>query len=261
MSYTLITGATGVLGKCFALECASRGENLYLTGRSLEKLEALKKDILGLYAVQVRVYPCDLCNSEMRKALYADAGELAFSRLINVAGADIQKPFAEYGEDKLTFQIRANFEGAVSMCGFALSHRAEELNIINISSISGAVPMPYFAVYSAAKRALTQFSVAFREEVKKMGVKVCAVLPGAIYTRSDVIDYIAAQGLWGKLAAKSPQFVVQKSLQACARNRAVVVPGVCNKLAYAAAKIIPLKLQLKFIAHKWSKTRKDAFPV
>ena len=40
MSYALITGATGGLGKAFAIALAKRGDNLILTGRSEEKLQS-----------------------------------------------------------------------------------------------------------------------------------------------------------------------------------------------------------------------------
>lgn len=259
MDYTLITGATGVLGKNFAEECASRGCRLLLTARNRDKLNRLKSYLAERYSAEVEVFPCDLADSGQRQAFYSFAQHVKIERLINVAGADIQKAFEKYDEQKLTFQIRANFEGAVSMCRFALLNRAEHLEIINISSVSGIYPMPYFAVYSASKRALTQFSVALREEVKHENVKVCAVLPGAVYTRKDVVENIQTQGLWGKLAAKRPAFVVEKSLKAVRRNKAVFIPGFCNKCMNAVTKLLPLKLKLKFIASKWSKTEKDAF--
>ena len=45
MTYTLITGATGGLGKAYTHACAKRGENLFLTARNAEKLERLKAEI------------------------------------------------------------------------------------------------------------------------------------------------------------------------------------------------------------------------
>lgn len=72
-------------------------------------------------------------------------------RLVNVAGADIQKSFEEYTQEKISFQCRVNFEAAAALCRFAVGNRAKELEIVNISSVSGICPMPYFALYSAAK--------------------------------------------------------------------------------------------------------------
>jgi hypothetical protein len=263
MQFTVITGATGYLGRAFAFECASRKENLFLTGRSEEKLQELKTYLLSVCSdICVQTFACDLTDSQQRIKLFECFEGLenaSVSKLINVAGADIQKAFEEYDERKLTFQTRVTFESAVSLTNFAIKHRAERLQIINISSVSGIYPMPYFALYSACKRALTNFSVALNVEMKCKGVTSTAILPGAIYTRDDVIEYIKTQGLWGKIAAKQPQYVVLKSLKASQKGKSKVVVGGANKLMNVFTKLIPEKLKLKFIAAKWKNTIKDAF--
>lgn len=260
MVYTLITGATGYLGKAFVELCLRRGENVYITGRSEDKLRKLRAQMLRAYpAADIVYFACDLADERSREAMFADAGRYKFSALINVAGADIQKPFCQYNQQKLTFQMRANFEGAVSMCAFCISHAAEHLKIINISSICGQYDMPYFAIYSAAKGALTSFSLALAEELKDSGVDVCVVLPGAIHTRPDVEEYIRTQGLWGKIAAKTPRFVALKALEASERGKRMVIIGAANRALYYLSKFVPARLMRKMIAIKWSRTQKDAF--
>ena len=210
--FTLITGATGGLGGAFCEACAKRGENLALTGRSIEKLSVLSASLQEKYpTIQVRTYDADLSGTGSRYALMDKlaAENIKISKLINVAGVDVQKAFCLYDQDKIRFQCRTNFEAAVSLCHFAIEHRAKTLKILNISSVSGIYPMPYFAIYSATKSALTSFSLALREELKDKGVFVTALLPGAIPTREDIKQQIKGQGLWGKLAAKSPQFVAE----------------------------------------------------
>ncbi|MCD8309169.1 MAG: SDR family NAD(P)-dependent oxidoreductase [Clostridia bacterium] len=261
-SYTLITGATGVLGGEFCMQCAASGENLYLTGRSKEKLQSLRSTIAEKFPdINIIAMPCNLDDEHSRAELFADAANYKFSRLVNCAGADIQKAFCEYDEKKLVFQIRGLYEGAVSLSRFCIEHRAESLGIINISSVSGIYPMPYFAIYSSLKGALTSFSVALAAELKGSGVTVTAVLPGAIYTRADVKEYIKEQGLWGKIAAKNPAFVVKKSLKAAAKGKVKYIPGFANKLMNITTKFVPARLRTKFIAAKWANKSKDAFTV
>ena len=222
------------------------------------------RDVEGKYPeTKIRYAPCDLSNTNERIRLlervkdFCRADDRGLYRLINVAGADIQKPLEEYTEEKLVFQCRVNFESAVSLARGALALGVKE--IVNISSVSGIYPMPYFAIYSATKGALTSFSLALREEVRGAGVRVTAILPGAIPTRDDVKEQIAGQGLWGKIAVKSPRFVAEKSLQAVSKNKGKVVVGFANKLMNVGTKLIPLPLKLKFIAKRWGKIRKDAF--
>ena len=178
--YTMITGATGGLGGAFVRLAVKNGENLILTGRHEEKLRLLKEKILAENTgADVRIFAVDLSDEGSREETIRQiaAEHLKIGRLINVAGADIQKAFAEYTQEKLCFQCRVNFEAAVALCRFALERRTEELEILNISSVSGLYPMPYFAIYSATKAALTAFSLALREEMKGKGVRVTAVLP------------------------------------------------------------------------------------
>ena len=260
--YALITGATGGLGKAFAHTLAKRGARLILTGRSEEKLIALKNELLTKYAVsEVLYFAADLADEAGRGALMSQikTKACAIRLLVNAAGADVQKPFAEYTQEKLIFQTRVNFEAAVSLCRFAYENRAARLEIINIASVSGLYPMPYFALYSATKSALTSFSVALREEWKKDNVAVTAILPGAMPTRADRKEQIKGQGLWGKLATKSPESVAEYSLKAVRKNKRKAIVGFWNKLMRVGTAILPQSWKLRFIAKRWSKIKKDAF--
>jgi short-subunit dehydrogenase len=260
--YALITGATGGLGQAFVKAYARRGVPLLLTGRSQEKLNALKVEIENKYEnLPIIVYALDLTSEEKRLAFFKEIQEkgVVFSTLVNVAGADIQKGFEEYSQEKIAFQCRVNFESAVCMSKFALENKAETLDIINISSVSGLYPMPYFGIYSATKSALTSFSLALRQEVKKKGVRVTAVLPGAMPTRADIKEQIKGQGLWGKLAVKSPEWVAEYSIKAVKKNKAKTIPGFWNKAMRFFTAWIPLSWKIRFIAKRWSKISKDSF--
>ena len=260
--YALITGATGGLGKAFVYTLAARGENLLLTGRSAEKLALLKADLQGKYPqADVRVYPADLSSEDSRAKMMEEitAEGLLVSTLVNVAGADVQKGLTEYTQEKIAFQCRVNFEAAVSMCRFAIERKAERLEIVNISSVSGIYPMPYFAIYSATKGALTSFSQSLRAEMKGKNVAVTAILPGAMPTREDIKEQIKGQGLWGKLAAKTPEAVAKASLKAVRKNKGKVIVGFWNKVMRVSTCWLPTAWRLKFIANRWSKISKDAF--
>ncbi len=277
----IITGVTGYLGKAFIneliknkatkSEIVSGGTSLVFTGRSEEKLAALKSEIKSEIKsefknenesrVEIFVKAMDLSSEKSRAEFFAALsfrGEKV-KMLINVAGADIQKPFEEYTQEKLLFQCRANFEGAAAMSLYAVQNAAKNAKIINISSVSGIYPMPYFAVYSATKGALTSFSLSLSREVKKRGITVTAILPGAMPTREDIRKQIRGQKAWGKLAAEPPSVVARKSLRAAEKGKRKVIVGVWNKLMNAATKLLPLSLKMKFIEKRWSKISKDAF--
>lgn len=260
--YALITGACGGLGKAFVYALAKRGYTLLLTGRSEKKLLALKVELASMFpSVQTLIFEADLTEERNRAQMTSkiEAEGIKLSMLVNVAGADIQKGLTEYTEEKIAFQCRVNFEAAVSLCRFAIANKAEQLEIINVSSVSGIYPMPYFAIYSATKGALTSFSVALREEMRGKNVSVTAILPGAMPTRDDVKEQIKGQGLWGKLAAKTPEDVAEASIKAVRKNKGKVIVGFWNKMMRFGTCWMPTSWRLRFIAKRWSKITKDAF--
>lgn len=261
MTYTFISGATGGIGKAFTISCAKKGYNLFLTGRSEEKLLILRQEILKEYNVNIEYFACDLTNEKSRQSMidYIDSLKLSFERIINVAGVDIQKAFMDYSLDKVLFQIRVNTEATVCLTHALLNRRTEKTEVITISSMSGVSPMPYFALYSATKAMLINFFTSLHYELKKSGVKVTVVMPGGVPTRPDLIEEIKRQGLWGKLSAKSAFFVAEKSLKAVKKNKIKYIPGGFNRFLNFIMKLVPKCIVLKFIARRWSKITKDAF--
>lgn len=260
--YALITGATGGVGSAFARLLAGRNLPLLLFGRNEEKLHKLQAELQAEYPqLPIRCITANLENEGDRYAAFEKITQenIPIAMLVNIAGVDVQKPFEKYTQEKLTMQCRVNFEAAVALCRFVLERKSGHLDIINISSVSGIYPMPYFAIYSATKGALTSFSLALREEMKGKNVHVTAVLPGAMPTRDDIKTQIKGQGLWGRLAAKSPEWVAEKSLKAVAKNRGKIIPGFWNKMMRISTSLLPLRVKLIFIAKRWSKIEKDAF--
>lgn len=261
MAYTFITGATGGIGRAFVTSCAKKGYPLFVVGRTQGKISALKAQIASISSVDVQGFVCDLASERSRRKMLAFIEEkgITFDRIINVAGVDTQKRFCDYTEEKLLNQIRVNVESTLSLTHAILKHRAEKVEIITISSMSGISPMPYYAVYSATKAMLTNIFTALHYELKDENVKVTTVIPGGVYTRPDIVEQIKGEGVWGKLSAKTPEFVAEKSLKAVKRNKLKYIPGFFNKLLNFIMAIAPKRLVLKFIARRWKNQSKDAF--
>ena len=259
MNIAIVTGASSGMGREFVRQLSDyvAVEEVWVIARREAALYELKNEC----PVPVRPVVLDLCKENSFDSLGALLAQEKpeVSLLVNAAGADIQKGVSAYTQEKIAFQCRVNFEAAVSLCKFALEYRAEELEIINVSSVSGLYPMPYFAIYSATKSALTSFSIALRQETKKKGVRVTAVLPGAMPTRADIKEQIKGQGLWGKLAVKSPEWVAEYSIKAVKKNKAKTIPGFWNKAMRFFTAWIPLSWKIRFIAKRWSKITKDSF--
>ena len=262
MVYTFISGATGGLGKAFVYENAKEGKNLFLTGRNTEALKKLKEDVLLKYSnVKIEYFACQLNNEIERNNLYDYINNLniTFDRLCNVAGVDIQKAFEKYTESKIITQVRVNIESTLCLTHYILEKRADNLEIITISSMSAMSPMPYFAIYSSTKLALISFFKSLKYELKGQNIKITVVAPGGIPTRQDIIDDIKGQGIWGELSSKTPEYVAIKSIKAVKKNKTIFIPGFFNRFLNCLMKLVPNKIKMNFIAKRWKKLEKDAF--
>ena len=261
MEYSLVLGASGGIGKEFCRQLLLKGENLIISGRSLNKLELLKNELaFSFKSADIKCQPLNLESEEERLNFFnvLESEGVKIKGLYYVSGIDTQKAFTKYDQNKITIQARVNFEGALSLTSFALKNRAEELKILIVSSACGFTPMPYFSEYSATKAGLIYFFKALKQELDKK-VKLTILCPGSVPTRVDIVEDIKKQGLQGKLSKKSPKFVVEKALKALEKNKTVCVPGFYNKLTTTLAKITPYKIQAKIIAKKFKTKEKDAF--
>ena len=259
MGYVLITGATGGIGSEFCRQLVTAND-LLITGRSQEKLEVLKQSLLALRpSAKIEVFATDLTDFDKRQEFFAFADQkgIKFSGLINVAGVDTQKEFVKYTQQKIAFQIRVNVEATISITHGVLLRREKDLKILTVSSMSGTVPMPYFAIYSATKATLNSFFKSLRYEIKD--AKITTLMPGSVPTREDIKKDILVQGLTGKLSSKPVDFVVKKALKGLNKNKQRVIPGAFNKFIYFIERITPKSIQCRYVAKKWSKKEKDNF--
>jgi short-subunit dehydrogenase len=255
----LITGAAGGLGKAFAVECASRGWDLFLNDLQQVPLETLAAALRRSYGVQVATHACDLTDAAERDGLFehARAEGWHFSMLINVAGVDFEGPFFDQSARQIQTIVRLNVEGTLAMTHAILAHRkpGETLHIINVASLAAFYPMPVKATYAASKRFLLDFSLALREEVRGLDATVTVLCPAGMPTNAECIDAIEAQGLAGQLTTRDVGRVADQTLNAALVGRAVVIPGAINRVVRSLGGMIPAPLVAGLINWRWSSVR------
>lgn len=259
-TYTLITGATGGLGKAFCIELAKLNHNLYLTGTNETKLTNLKDEILQLYPnINVKYMPCDLANFESRTGLLKDIKEnnVVIRTLINNAGFITEGSIKNAQIETILKCIQVNCEGTIHLTKQILDNKPinHKLNIICITSMAANYPMPYMAIYSSTKSLLKNFMIALRHEYKQDNVNVLIVEPGAIATSEEMKTAIETQGLKGKLSSVSPEKIAKKSIKYSVKKRSRYVPGVFNRLTLFVSNLAPSNLKTKAIAKMWRKSQ------
>lgn len=217
----LITGASMGIGAEFARQLAAKRANLILTARSGAAMEQLKSELTEKYFVQVSVYPRDLSLSGSARELLDDLNKdgLMVDVLINNAGFGKWGYFEEYNAEVYERMIALNLTSLVTLTRLLAPDMLVrgDSAIINVSSVAGFQPVPFFSVYAASKAFVLSFSQALEKEYRDRGVKVLALCPGATDTnfqntagtdfstikKMDSIEHVVAVGLRALTAGKS----------------------------------------------------------
>ena len=101
--------------------------------------------------------------------------------------------------------------------------------ILNIASIAGFQPDPYFAVYGATKAYVLSFSEAIHKEFEKTGISVTVLSPGL--TQTGFIDRAEMQGSNMLKAGIMPAALVAKAgYRGMMKGKRHVIPGFTNKM-------------------------------
>lgn len=258
--YTLLTGATGGLGRAFCCELLTSEENLVMLGRSKEKLSQLADELKKQFPERnIKYLVCDLSKYENIERVLEDISKqnIKVNKLINNAGFITEGSIKNASIDTLLRCIRVNCEGTIHLTKRMLDSRDqdEDFHIITISSMASNYPMPYMAIYSATKSLLTSFMLSLRQEFKKDRVKVLVVEPGAIATSQEMKDAIKSQGIKGRLSSVSPEKIAEKSLKLSRMNRKKYTPGIFNKLTIFVSAITPSSIKIRAISNMWKKSQ------
>ena len=264
-SMVLISGATGGLGKAFAVECASRAWDIFLTDRYSAPLQQLAASLRQTYGVRVETYACDLSDGDAREGLFThvQAEGLRFWGLINVAGLDFEGPFYEQPGQKIQTIVRVNVEGTLDMLHHIMDVRDPQrtLRIINVASLAAFYPMPVKATYAASKRFLLDFSLALGSELRDQNATVTVLCPAGMPTNDECVRSIDSQGMMGQLTTWNTGSVANLTLDAALKGKRVCIPGTINRMLQVAGQMVPRSLIVALISWRWKQTRARKQPV
>ncbi len=261
---TFISGATGGLGKAFAVECARRGWDLVLTDLETHRLATLADSLKRTYDITVHTAPCDLTDPEARTALFAHLHTqgLRFTNVINVAGVDFEGMFEQCTREEIRTIIRLNIESTLDVTHALLEMAAvgNAFHIINVASLAAFYPMPVKATYAASKRFLLDFSLALHNELRDKGGSVTVLCPAGMPTNPGSRKGIEAQGMIGQLTTKDIGAVAAQTLDAALKGKTVVIPGAINQFLQFAGGLIPRQSLVGLIGSRWRAARKKREP-
>ena len=180
----LITGAASGIGLSTALLMGAEGGTMVLADLNPEKLAQAENLVLKAGAPQVWGSVCDVSKQDQVRATVAGTIE-RFKRLdviVNNAGLMIFKALQDHTEEDWLKVLSVDLLGAFFFIREAFLHMSPGGSIVNVSSIHAVETTPLVSSYAAAKAALLSLTRSAAIECKPKGIRVNAVLPGAIET-------------------------------------------------------------------------------
>jgi NAD(P)-dependent dehydrogenase (short-subunit alcohol dehydrogenase family) len=185
VSRWLITGCSTGIGRAIATAALDAGHSVLVTARKPDAVQ----DVVDAYPGQAVAAALDVTDRAQIASAVA-AAEEAFGGvdvLVNNAGYGYLSAVEEGDDDEVRALFDTNFFGALDMIRAVLpGMRAQGSgHIVNVSSMAGIVTNPPNTYYSCTKHALEALTEGLATEVAPLGIKVCAIEPGAFQT-----DYV-----------------------------------------------------------------------
>ncbi|KZL22135.1 2,5-dichloro-2,5-cyclohexadiene-1,4-diol dehydrogenase [Pseudovibrio axinellae] len=175
----VITGGGSGIGEAAARVFADAGATVVVTGRRLEPLQRVAKEIGG------HAIACDVSDQAQVIDLFAQAKQITgkVDVLLNNAGGP--GPIACVADVDMKAWVETmniNLVGAMFCLQEAAKIMSEQGSgsIINMSSLMGIQGYPMRSAYVASKFALIGITETMARELGAVGVRVNALMPGAV---------------------------------------------------------------------------------
>ncbi|MBJ6762566.1 SDR family oxidoreductase [Myxococcaceae bacterium JPH2] len=172
----LITGASSGIGQACATLLAAHGLTVYGTARQAQSAPE------GCTLIPMDVTRDDSVKQAVGEVLTREG---RIDVVVNNAGYGLAGSIEDTSLDEARLQFETNFFGVMRVCKAVLPtmRQLQAGLIVNISSLGGAIGLPFQGLYSASKFALEGFTEALRQEVRPFGIHAVLIQPGDIQTR------------------------------------------------------------------------------
>jgi short-subunit dehydrogenase len=263
----VITGASSGFGKGAARAFAGHGALLALSARRQNLLDELAFDCetRGGRAI---AHAADVSKSDQVESLARHAVDTygGIDVWINDAGVGAIGRFDEIPLEDHVQVVETNLLGTMYGGYFALRQFRKQGHgvLINLSSVLGKIPAPYYASYTASKHAIVGLDAALRQELlesKEDRIKVCTILPMAMDTPffDHAANYTGHQSM-PIPPLYDPQKVIDTIVRFAIEPRDELIVGPIGKLHSALHSVAP-RLVERMMSHQTHKTQIEDAPL
>lgn len=184
----LITGSTRGIGEAAAAQFLKKGDRVVIFCRhKVHGLAAFQRLAKIGKAENIFATDGDVGSAKDASRIVQETvnGFGGIDVLINNAGVAVWRPFEDTSEQEWDQVISTNLKGNFLFIKqvLAVMKKQGQGTIINISSGLGVRGAKNYSAYCASKFGIIALTQVAADEAAKMGIKVYAVLPGAVATR------------------------------------------------------------------------------
>jgi NAD(P)-dependent dehydrogenase (short-subunit alcohol dehydrogenase family) len=180
----IVTGAASGIGLATAMRFGSEGARVLIADLDLDKGNAAADEVRRAGAPDAMAAVCNVAE-ELAVERAVDAAIDRFGKIdivVNNAGLMVFKPIAEQTGDDWLKILNVDLLGAFYFTKQAFLKMTNGGVIVNVSSVHAVETTPLVASYAAAKAALVSLTRSASLEGKSIGIRVNAILPGAVDT-------------------------------------------------------------------------------
>jgi len=233
----MVTGATGGIGREFALHLAKEGWAVTLVARGAGALEQLRG---GLSGAGHQILAADLGTDAGLTAVADRLSAEHHTVLVNNAGFGLYGWFTGIPVSKQRDMIRLNCESLTTLAYSFLSAAQPGDTLLNTASTLGFTPFPSSAVYAATKAYVISFSEALWYEQRPRGVNVIALCPGATRTPFHTQAGASDAAPYPPMMFQDPEDVVRTGLRAInGRRSGAQISGLLNAALVQSSRLLP----------------------
>lgn len=243
MTWAVVTGASGGLGKAFARFLASSGFNVGLAARSEAEMKTLAAELEVKWGAKTAVWRTDLTQPDDRRRLAEAMADLEVDTLVNNAGYGLIGDIADLDPQRQSDMVTLNCVALTELTQAVLPAMLDRRqgSIINVASTAAFQPIPTMAAYAASKAYVLRFTEGLWSEIAGSGVRTIAICPGP--TDTAFFEVAGDDAVLAK--RRTPEQVVQTTFAGLRANKPYVIDGNVNKLLATIASLAPARLALK----------------
>ncbi len=247
--WALVTGASAGIGQALAAELAAGGVNLVLAARRRERLEQRAAELRSRHGVAVEVCVADLARPFAPQEIFdfTQGKGIAIELLIDNAGFGAYGEFHKIGLARQLEMAQVNVSAVIHLTHLYLPAMIERRrgDILVLASTAAFQGVPYITTYAATKAFDLLFAEALAEEVRRYGIRVCALCPGS--TTTEFHD-VAGQPARTRGRQEAAEKVARVGLRALARGKSYVISGLGNYLGTHGQRLAPRRLVTRVTA-------------